>query len=135
MPSFLKELDYENNLLTISYFNNNPLEYLEMLDCSNYDFSLLSLVLPKKLTKLFCNNNKLTTLLKAPENLEELYCRGNNFTIFSIISFKKLRKLNCSNNNLTLSFSIPETSEGLDCSENKLTSLPIMPSRFKFFRL
>jgi Leucine-rich repeat (LRR) protein len=72
--------------------------------------SLPNLTRFKNLQKLYCNNNKLTSLPTLPQNLQELYCNNNKLTSLPIL---------------------PQNLRILFCFTNELTSLPILPENLK----
>jgi len=80
----------------------------------------------KKLERLYCNNNNLTSLPVSPKHLKYFSCSYNNLTSLPILP-EKLQLLCCSYNNLTSLPVLPENLKRLYCFNNKLTSLPVLP--------
>jgi len=105
----------------------------EIIDVSSKNLNYLpNLSRFKKLKKLCCCENKLTSLPDLPENLKVLYCSFNNLNYLpNLLRFKKLEILYCSFNNLTSLPILPENLIDLFCSGNKLTSLPVLPENLK----
>jgi Leucine-rich repeat (LRR) protein len=80
----------------------------------------------KKLKKLICFGNELTSLPELPSSLEVLECYNNK--LFSLPKLPStLKVLECCNNNLTSLPALPFTLEKLCCDRNKLTYLPALP--------
>jgi len=77
--------------------------------------SLPNLTRFKNLQKLYCNNNKLTSLPTLPQNLEELYCSNNKLTSLPMLP-ETLKILFCYNNQLTLFPTLPENLKILSYS-------------------
>ena len=110
------------NLKGIEFFPN-----LEKLYC--YDNKLTSLDVSKnpELKELYCYNNKLTSLdvSKNPE-LKSLWCYNNQLTSLDVSNNTKLLELLCYNNQLTeLDVSKNTALKDLTCQDNNLTSLDV----------
>jgi uncharacterized repeat protein (TIGR01451 family) len=107
------------NLEGVKYFKK-----LKRLNCSFNQLTSLPL-LPNSLEHLECDYNQLTNLPILPSNLYQLYCNGNQLTSLPTIP-SSLEVLDCESNNLT---SLPAlgTISVLICGYNQLTSLPEMP--------
>jgi Leucine-rich repeat (LRR) protein len=77
-----------------------------------------------KCEKLWCFNNKLTSLPDLP-NCKELNCGYNYLT--SLPDLPNCERLSCFDNQLTFLPYLPKC-EGLNCNDNQLTSLPDLPN-------
>jgi len=91
-------------------------ENLEKLYCYNNRLTSLQ---TENLKMLHCNYNRLTSL-HLNKNLKKLYCNCN--LLISLHLNENLRELSCHNNRLS-SLHLPETLQRLYCSNNRLTSL------------
>jgi Leucine-rich repeat (LRR) protein len=108
------------------YFNSLSEDIL-IIDISYKNIkSLPDLTRFKNLKKLYCGNNKLTSLPNLPQNIEELYCCNNKLTSLPTLP-PNLITLNCSNNKLTSLPTLPLNLIALYCRNNQLTSLPALP--------
>src|SRR3989344_5437376 len=99
--------------------------------------SLKEVNIPKDITELHCDENKIETLegLEKCVNLTELYCSNNKLeTLKGLEKCVNLTLLKCNSNKL-------ETLEGiekcnkltkLDCSNNKLRKLKYCPESIEF---
>jgi uncharacterized repeat protein (TIGR01451 family) len=81
----------------------------------------------KKLTRLHCDSNQLTSLPTLPNGLTRLYCAFNQLTSLPTLP-SGLTGLNCHKNQLTSLSTLPSGLTGLNCWNNQLTSLPTLPS-------
>ena len=77
----------------------------------------------KNVKRLYCHNNKLTTLPDLPK-VKTLYCDNNQLT--SLPDLPKVKTLYCDNNQLTSLPDLPNV-KGLECDNNRLTCLPDLP--------
>jgi Leucine-rich repeat (LRR) protein len=92
--------------------------------------SLPDLTIFKNLKKLYCFNNKLTSLPTLPQNLQILYCSGNQLTLLPTLP-QNLKRLYCYNNKLTSLPTLLQNLQILYCSGNQLTLLPTLPQNLK----
>lgn len=79
------------------------------------------------ITKLYCDNNQLTSIdISANTALEELFCNTNQLTTLDISMNSSLNRLHCANNQLTSLDPSNNTSlRILDCNNNQLTAIDI----------
>lgn len=85
----------------------------------------------KELTRLYCDNNQLSSLnLSENPILLDLNCSNNQLNTFNTSKNINITSLNCSNNRLTsLDVSNSVYLSLLDCSTNQLTMLDISRNR------
>ena len=105
-------------MFNIEYLDSLP-EDIEEINVSGKGINSLDVTRFRKLKKLYCSNNQLTSL-QLNENLEELYCSYNRLT--SMHLNENLQTLYCHTNQLT-SLHLNEKLQILNCSYNRLTSL------------
>jgi len=131
IEKYLDSLPDDVDTIDVSSKNLNYLpnlsrfKKLEKLYCGNNNLTSLP-VLPEKLERLYCYENNLISLPILPENLERLYCEYNQLTSLPVLP-KNLKELYCHNNELMSLPVLPEKLKDLFCYNNKLTSLPILP--------
>ena len=113
IETYLNSLSEQVTILELSY---KKITYLP--DLSRF----------KNLTHLYCNNNKLTSLIKLPNSLKYLYCSDNQLKFIPELPIG-LCILNCRNNNLESLPLLPNELIELNCSDNKLNSLPNLPNK------
>ena len=109
------------------YLNDTELNIRELDVSGQYIANLKGIEFFPNLEKLYCYNNKLTSLdvSKNPE-LKELQCYGNKLTSLNVSENTVLETLYCFNNQLTeLDVSKNTALKELGCAENKLTSLDV----------
>lgn len=104
---------------------------LKKLDCSNNNLTSLPR-LPKKLKDLNCSKNELTCLHTLPVNLNYLNCEKNKLTSLPELH-NRLVKLYCSNNKLNSLPALPSHLYHLDCSRNKIYRFPSIPQELSYF--
>ena len=102
---------------------------LKKLNCHNNKLTSLS-NLPQNLEILYCTSNQLTSLSDLPQSLKELYCTSNQLTSLSNLP-ENLKTLDCTNNQITSLFNLPQNLEILDCHKNQITSLSDLPQSLK----
>ena len=110
------------NLKGIEFFPN-----LEKLYCYNNKLTSLDVSKNPELKSLWCYNNQLTSLdVSQNAELVELYCEQNNLTSLDVSQNTALLKLTCQDNNLT-SLDVTQNTglEYLSCSRNPLGSLDV----------
>lgn len=102
-------------------------KYLETLNCSSNELTLLKLNDNKFLKQLKCNNNQLSTLIADKIDLDLLECSNNIFEEINLESFTSLKTLNCSSNKLkTLSLQNNTNLVDLNCNLNNITALNLI---------
>ena len=109
------------------YLNDTELNITKLDVSGQYIANLKGIEFFPNLEKLYCYNNKLTSLdvSKNPE-LKELWCTNNKLTSLDVSKNTKLEKLLCDKNQLT-ELNVRNNTElwCLSCDENKLTSLDV----------
>ena len=106
-----------------NYIHSLP-DDIETIDVSFKSLTYLpSLKRFHKLTKLCCNNNRLTRLPELNNELQILHCHYNKLTILPELNYC-LKILLCFNNQLTSLPKLNNELQTLYCSNNQLTSLP-----------
>jgi len=107
---------------------------LERLYCSGNKLTSLPDNLPESLIFLCCNNNNLTSLpdMRRFINLEVLSCGYNKLTFLPDNLPDNLVNFSCDNNELSSITRLPRNLRTLCCRNNKLTSLPSkLPGRLQ----
>ena len=100
---------------------------LTKLNCNNNKLTTLNLTNNTKLENLSCLHNKLKSLdLSQNTNLKSLDCKQNQLTALNLTNNTKLIRLYCSYNDLTtLDLSKNKNLGTLYCNHNKLTNLDL----------
>ena len=115
----------------IETYLNSLSEDISIIDISSKNIDYIpDLTRFKNLEKLYCHNNKLTSLPPLPQNLVELSCCDNKLTSLSNLP-EQLKELYCFNNKLTSLPPLPQNLVELLCSKNQLTSLPTLPQNLE----
>lgn len=123
--------------------------HLKELNCSGNNIVTLP-VFPQSLLRLYCFQNKITTVTMLPNSLEELNCSYNRITSLPLLpntlvvlkyydnqmatlpAFPTLLKvLHCGGNLYTSIPSLPQLLEELDCQGLGLQTLPTLPASLK----
>ena len=131
----LTDLDISNklNLTSIDCPGNENLENLvitncpelEFLDCDGCSLETLNVGSCRKLTKLNCSQNQLTSLDVAPDCLTGLDCSENMLGgTLDLTAFTKLDDLDCGDNMLE-KLLLPPSVSTLGCYRNNLSDLDI----------
>ena len=103
---------------TIESYLNSLSEDILTLDIIGKGIEFLpDLTRFKKLKKLNCHNNKLTSLSNLPQKLEILYCTNNQITSLSNLP-QSLKELYCANNQITSLYNLPQSLKELYCYNN-----------------
>ena len=119
------------NLKGIEFFPN-----LEKLYCYNNKLTSLDVSQNPALQYLYCMNNKLTSLdVSQNEKLENLFCDKNQLTSLDVTQNIALKELHCTDNLLTsLDVSKNPKLDDLECEQNQLTELDVSKNA-KLWRL
>ena len=131
----IKKLDvsgqYIANLKGIEFFPN-----LEKLYCYNNKLTSLDMRQNTALKELYCQDNKLTSLdVSQNEKLENLFCDKNQLTSLDVTQNIALKELHCTDNLLTsLDVSKNPKLDDLECEQNQLTELDVSKNA-KLWRL
>ncbi len=89
---------------------------LTVLYCNDNKITSLD-NLPDSLIKLYCNLNKISSLDNLPNSLIELDCTNNQIRSFNnLVSLKLLKYLNCNYNEITNLDNLPNSLIELHCS-------------------
>ena len=117
-------IDHKYDQLDLSRITCNKIYYQ-----NQKGESIKNHILPDSLEKLYCDNNRLTSLPNLPNLLKELDCSYNRLTSFDYTQLpNSLKYLGCSNNKLTSLPDLPDSLKYLYCYENKLTKLLKLPN-------
>lgn len=107
---------------------------LKKFSCScSYNYISKIINIPKTLTKLYCNDNIITTLDNLPNNIKIINCSCNKIQEFTKLP-KKLVELNCDVNFIKNLDILKDNLEltNLSCSRNLLTELNFLPKNLKY---
>ena len=117
-----------NNNLTEIDLNTNVYTFLETLNISNNQISILTLNSPN-LKYLFCSTNQLTSLdLTTNGSLITLNVSSNSLSNLTLSSnLNQLKTFNCSNNSLVGGFDLSTMGTGVCPSENPNNSNDFCP--------
>ena len=112
------------NLITLPEIPNDVIT----MSCADNQLTIIN-DLPENLILLYCNFNRITSMV-LPKKLEKLYCYNNQLTQLPTLP-DTLITLMCSDNQLTSLPELPDSLVELDCSDNYLTQLPMLPKNLK----
>jgi Leucine-rich repeat (LRR) protein len=113
-----------------TYLHSLP-EDIETIDIQFRDLTFIpSLERFTKLKKLYCANNRLTSLPPLNESIVTLHCYNNQLTSLPPLN-ENVKELCCSENKLTSLPPLNEKLEELYCANNQLTSLPYLNEKLK----
>jgi E3 ubiquitin-protein ligase SspH2 len=114
------------NTIIIQYLDSLDDDILSLnLTCKGIE-QMPSLTRFKKLQKLHCSGNYLTSLPNLPKTLKELYCHQNRLIYLPTLP-QNLEVLDCYHNDLLYLPDLPKTLKELYCYQNPLTDLPSLP--------
>jgi len=123
-----KSINMNFNIET--YLHSLP-EDIETIDIQFRDLTFIpSLERFTKLKKLYCANNRLTSLPPLNESIVTLHCYNNQLTSLPPLN-ENVKELCCSENKLTSLPPLNEKLEELYCANNQLTSLPYLNEKLK----
>jgi Leucine-rich repeat (LRR) protein len=130
LPINIKYINGHHNRITdisdIAQYIN--LEYLEI--CYNDIKVIPNLSNLKKLEVLHCGSNKITNIIRLPNNLEVFGCKYNKIKKIKYLP-NKLKTLFCGHNQLK---TLPKLGRHLDriqCYENNITKLPKLNKKLR----
>lgn len=129
-PPLLEWLDISRNRFT--KLPNIP-ETVKILVCSRNKLTSIDLLANSKLERLFCGENKISTLDNLPGHIWELDCSNNQIEFLENLP-SSCRHLNCSNNQINALNNLPYGITLLDCHRNPISSLDNLPTSITWLK-
>jgi len=116
---------------TINYFESFDSNILKLDICNKNIKGILDLSKFTCLEKLFCFNNRITSIINIPSTLKILYCTFNQITQLDNLPCS-LEELNCCNNIITSLDNLPSKLKKLNCSCNSIKNLDYLPNKLEY---
>jgi hypothetical protein len=129
-PPLLESLDISINKLT--KLPTIP-ESVIILVCSKNRLINIDLPVNSKVQRLFCSNNRITSLNNLSSNIWELKCSDNDISTLDNLP-PSVGSLDCSYNKITTLDNLPQGITRLECNNCLLEQLDNLPPNMQILR-